>query len=280
LGGGAGSDSGDHGRVLPVARAAVRARLLAGSPTLDLDTTDIEVHGHKKAGVTYNYLGQRSGRVHAASWAEAGVVAAAQLTDSRTTAYTRAVDLVEQAMLWLDHAGVVWDPQRRPRVRADIGYCSKEIAEGIVAAGCDFAIGIQRQPKIWRLSSLVEEQAWQPAIGMANAEVAVMDYPYRGWPPGTRLVIRRVRHEVRAIGEDERARRHRTLAPGQLVLALGEEWEHIYGYSFILTNLDTSSPAGQSTSKPGTDTAPTSRSCSSRPSTAQRCGTCPPAIPV
>lgn len=230
-------------RVLQLAPA--RARLVAGPPTIDLDATDIEVYGGKKAGVTYNYLGQRSGRVHAASWAEAGLLAAARLTDSRTTAHTHAAELVEQALSWLDHAGLAWDPQQRPRVRADIGYCSKDTAQNIVAAGCDFAIGIQRQPKIWRLLSQVENSAWRPAIGMRNAQVTVIDYPYRdrGWPLGTRLIIRRVRHEVRAIGEDERARRHRTLAPGQLALALGEGWDHIYGYSFILTNLDTSSPA-------------------------------------
>jgi Transposase DDE domain group 1 len=233
-------------RVLQLAAAPARARLLAGPPTIDLDATDIEVYGRKKAGVTYNYLGQRSGRVHAASWAEAGVLAAARLTDSRTTAHTHAVDLVEQALSWLDHAGIVWDPQQRPRVRADIGYCSKDTAQNIVAAGCDFAIGIQRQPKIWRLLSLIQPSSWQPAIGMTNAEVAVIDYPYRdhdrGWPRSTRLIIRRVRHDVRGIGADERARRHRTLAPGQLALALGNDWEHIYGYSFILTNLDTSTP--------------------------------------
>jgi hypothetical protein len=235
------------GRVLGQAPAAVRGRLQVGPPTIDLDATDIEVYGRKKAGVTYNYLGQRSGRVHAASWAEAGLIAAARLTDSRTTAYTHAVDLVEQALGWLEQAGVAWNPQRRPRVRADIGHCSKDVAAGIVAAGADFAIGIQRQPKIWRLLSLVDEHAWQPAIGMPNAQLAVIDYPYRdhdrGWPLRTRLIIGRVRHEVRAIGADERARRHRTLAPGQLALALGEGWDHIYGYSFILTNLDTSSPA-------------------------------------
>jgi hypothetical protein len=231
-------------RVVQLAPASARARLVAGPPTIDLDATDIEVYGRRKAGVSYNYLGQRSGRVHAASWAEAGVLAAARLTDSRTTAHSHATELVEQALLWLEEAGVAWDPQQRPRVRADIGYCSKDTAQGIVGAGCDFAIGIQRQPKIWRLLELVQDSAWRPATGMSNAEVAAIDYSYRdrGWPLGTRLVIRRVRHEVHAIGEDERARRHRTLAPGQLELALGDGLEHIYGYSFILTNLDTHTP--------------------------------------
>lgn len=230
-------------RVLAVSPQQVRSRLLSAPATIDLDATDIEVYGRKKAGVTYNYLGQRSGRVHAATWAEAGVLAAAQLSDSRTSAYTPAVELVEQALDWLDRAGVVWDPVKRPRVRADIGYCSKDIAAGIVAAGADFAIGIQRQPKIWRLLDAVTDADWHPALAMSNAEVAAIDYPYRrGWPLGTRVIIRRVRHDIRTIGADERARRHRTLAPGQLELALGDGLEHIYGYSFILTNLDTNTP--------------------------------------
>ena len=227
-------------RVLRVVSPMARARLLAGPPTIDLDATDIEVYGRKKAGVTYNYLGQRSGRVHAASWAEAGQLAAARLTDSRTTAYTQAVELVEQALGWLDQAGIAWDPQQRPRVRADIGYCSKDIAAGIVGAGADFAIGIQRQPKIWHLLQRIDDSSWQPAQDMDRAEVAVLDYPYRGWPRGTRLIVRRVRHQVDAIGEDLRARRHRTLPPGQLTLALEQGLEQIYGYSFILTNLDIS----------------------------------------
>lgn len=226
-------------RVLSVAPSA-RARLCASAPTIDLDATDIEVYGHNKAQVSYNYLGQRSGRVHAASWAEAG--AAASITDSRTTAHTCAVELVEQALDWLQEAGVAWDPARRPRVRADIGYCSKTTAADIVAAGADFAIGIQRQPRIWRLLGLIEQDAWRPAIGMANAQVTDLNYPYGGWPLGTRLLVRRVRHDVNAIGTDPRARRRRTLFPGQLSLALEQNAEQIYGYSFILTNLDTSTP--------------------------------------
>lgn len=229
-------------RVLSMAPAPARKRLSASAPTIDLDATDIEVYGRKKQQVTYNYLGQRSGRVHAASWAEAGVLVAAKLSDSRTTAYTCAVELVEQALGWLEEAGVVWDPAHRPRVRADIGYCSKDIAADIVAAGADFAIGIQRQPRIWRLLGLIDEGSWQPAVGMDRAEVADLNYPYRGWPLGTRLLVRRVRHDPDAIGADPRARRRRTLAPGQLSLALEHDAEQIYGYSFILTNLDTSTP--------------------------------------
>jgi YD repeat-containing protein len=225
-------------RTLRMAAPTVRARL-AGPPTIDIDATDIEVYGRKKQAVTYNYLGQRSGRVHAATWAQAGLLAATRVTDSRTTAYAPAPELVEQAMTWLDDAGVEWDPQQRPRVRADIGYCSKDIAWQIVAAGADFAIGVQRQPKIWRLLNQIDDTSWIPAIGMDRAEVTAIDYPYRGWPPRTRLLIRRVRHVAADIGADPRARRRRTLAPGQLALALDGLVGHVFSYSFILTNLDT-----------------------------------------
>ena len=60
---------------LPAAR---RAQLGAARPSIDLDGTDIEVYGSKKAAeqVVWNYAGQRVGRAHPATWAEAGVVLA------------------------------------------------------------------------------------------------------------------------------------------------------------------------------------------------------------
>jgi len=120
--------------------------------------------------------------VHAATWAEAGLLTAARLTDSRTTAYEPVAELVEQALSWLEEAGLTWHPQVRPRVRADIGHCSKSIAEQIVAAGADFAIGVQRQPKIWWFLGQIDEAAWAPALDMDRAEITVTDYPYCGWP--------------------------------------------------------------------------------------------------
>lgn len=230
-------------RVLALAAPSTRRRLLEGPVTIDLDCTDIEVYGRAKQQVTYNYLGQRSGRVHAATWAEAGVLAAAELTDSRTTPHTTTAQLLGRALPWLRAAGVDTS-ELRPRVRADIGYCSRHFAADVVAAGCDFAVGQQRQPKIWRLLHGIAESAWRPARGMEHAEVVAVDYPYKGWPQGTRLLIRRVRHQVSTISRDPRARRRRTLPAEQLALALDGQLDSIYGYSFILTNLPTAS-AGQ-----------------------------------
>ena len=68
------------------------------------------------------------------------------------------------------------------------------------------------------------------------------DYCPNWWPAATRLLIRRVRHDVAhgAVSADPRARRRRTLRPEQRALPLAEldELDAVYGYSFIVTNLD------------------------------------------
>jgi Transposase DDE domain group 1 len=79
---------------------------------------------------------------------------------------------------------------------------------------------------------------------MPGAQVAVADYTPNWWPAATRLLIRRVRLDVTAgqVSADPRARRRRTLHPDQRALPLDElaEADALYGYSFIVTNLDVS----------------------------------------
>lgn len=66
-------------RWLALAPAAVRAPLVLRDPTIDLDSSDVEVYGPTKQGVGWNYAGVRSGRVHLASWAQAELPLAADL---------------------------------------------------------------------------------------------------------------------------------------------------------------------------------------------------------
>ena len=98
---------------------AERAAALAGGPvTIDLDTTDVEVYGRKKRGVAYNHQGQRVGRPHVASWAEAEIVLAADLGDGTDDPRATAPDLLRRALAGL--------PERarasgRVAMRADAG---------------------------------------------------------------------------------------------------------------------------------------------------------------
>lgn len=86
---------------------------------------------------------------------------------------------------------------------------------------------------------------WHPAKDMEHAEVALIGYLPRTWPAdaGICCIARRTRIPVELILTDGRARKLRTIDKAQLALALEGKIDHVYGYSFILTNLDVSTPA-------------------------------------
>src|ERR1017187_9833946 len=80
---------------------------------------------------------------------------------------------------------------------------------------------------------------------MDNAQVAVADYRPDWWPANTSLLIRRARLDPGQVSADPRSRRRRTLHPAQRALPIAglQDAGAIYAYSFILTNLDVSTPA-------------------------------------
>jgi Transposase DDE domain group 1 len=224
--------------LLPVQRAAA----LAGGPvTIDLDTTDVEVYGRKKRGVAYNHQGQRVGRPHVAAWAEAEIVLAADLGDGTDDPRATAPDLLRRALGCLPAAARAG----RVGLRADAGYFAGQLARAAHDAHIAFAIGAKRIAPLWRLLAGLAEDDWHDAIEMDNAQVAVAGYCPDWWPADTRLLIRRVLLDPAQVSADPRSRRRRTLHPGQRALPLPElaSASPVYGYSFILTNLDVSSPA-------------------------------------
>lgn len=219
-----------------------RRQALLASPTLDLDATDVEVYGSRKQGVSYNYKGQRAGRPHLATWAEAGIVLAADLLAGDEDPRAGVVDLLGRALAGLATATEPLGGHGRVRVRGDIGYFTKDLADAVIAAGADFAIGANRNPATWRAAAAVPEDAWTDADGMAGAQVAVAEYAPAGWPAGTKCLIRRVRHDATAISADPRARRRKTIPAEQLTLALDGDIDTVWAYSFIVTNLDITPP--------------------------------------
>jgi hypothetical protein len=99
---------------------------------------------------------------------------------------------------------------------------------------------------LWRLLDGIAENDWTDAVDMDGAQVTVAQYTPDWWPTATRLLIRRVRLDIDAgqVSADPRARRRRTLRPDQRALPITEltELDAVYGYSFIVTNLDVSTP--------------------------------------
>ena len=236
------ADLADRGlAVLPVERRVE----LSARVTVDLDSTDVEVYGSKKQGVAYNYAGQRAGRAHLATWAEAGLTVAADLLAGNDDVRPRAADLLRRGL-----AGIPQEVREKARMadrlrtRADAGYFTADLAHAAVAEGCDFAIAAKRNTAMWRAYASIGEDAWVAAIGMTGAQVAAVDYAPAGWPEHTYTIVRRVRVEAEQISTDPRSRRRRTIDKNQLTLALEGTATHAYAVSFIVTNI----PANDHTS--------------------------------
>jgi hypothetical protein len=224
-------------RVLERVSVAQRTRLCL-SATIDVDATDGEVYGSKKRAVRYNHQGQRCGRPHVASWAETQTVLAAELLSGNDDPRSHAAGLLRRALAALP--GQVRRGRVRPR--ADAGYFAGELARVAFWEGVEFAIGAKRIAPLWRLLTGIKESDWADAIDMDGARVAVADYRPDWWPLATAVLIRRVRLDISQVSADPRSRRRRTLHPDQRALPLEElaDADAIYGYSFVLTNLDVS----------------------------------------
>jgi len=230
------------GRMLDLLPAERAAALAAGPVTIDLDTTDVEVYGRKKRGVAYNHQGQRVGRPHVAAWAETEIVLAADLGDGTDDPRATAPDLLRRALACLPAAARA---SGRVAMRADAGYFAGQLARTAHDAHIAFAIGAQRIAPLWRLLAGIAGDAWHDAIEMDGAQVAVAQYCPDWWPADTALLIRRVLLDPGQVSADPRSRRRRTLHPDQRALPFPElaEAGPVYAYSFILTNLDVSTPS-------------------------------------
>jgi hypothetical protein len=227
-----------NARVLRLLPARRRSQLLA-SATIDGDTTDVEVYGPKKQDAVYNYVGQRAYRPHIAFWADGGVTLAADLMKADEDPRPVAGQLLDRAINQLP-PGV-----GRIRCRWDAGYFAADLAKHCISRGVEFAIGVKRNTAVVRAGRVPPTGGWHPAKDMDHTEVAVIEYLPGSWPAdaGVVCIARRTRIPVELIPTDPRARKLRTIDKDQLALALEGKLDHVYGYSFILTNLDVCTPS-------------------------------------
>jgi hypothetical protein len=208
--------------------------LSATSPvTLDLDSTDTEVYGRLKEGVAFNHRGQRSYDSQLATWAERRRVIAAELRSGNLTEHPTAIKVLRRALKAL--------PAEHGRVRArmDSGFESVATFKELRRQEVGFTCSLHRTPALHRLRLEIASRAWRPALLMPQAEIAETTYTPQGWrQEPLRLIVRRVRIPVEELSDDVRSRRRRTVPKVQLELALAGRVEFVYGYSFILTDLD------------------------------------------
>ena len=176
-----------------------------------------------------------------AAWAEAEIVLAADLGDGTDDPRATAPDLLRRALAALPHRVRA---SGRVAMRADAGYFAGQLARAAHDAKIAFAIGAKRIAPLWRLLAGIAEEDWHDAIDMDGAQVAVAEYCPDWWPADTRLLIRRVLLDPEQVSADPgpgaAAPCTRTSGPCR-----SPSWPAagaIYAYSFIMTNLDVSSP--------------------------------------
>ena len=122
--------------------------------------------------------------------------------------------------------------------RFDAGFYRLDLLADCRAHGVRFSISVPRSTAMWAALGRIAQDAWTPADGLKNAEVAETTYTPSGWKhEPLRLIIRRVAHPADALSDDPRARRKRTIPREQLNLGLAGEADVVFGYSFILTDL-------------------------------------------
>lgn len=211
----------------------VRRSALLKVATIDGDTTDVEVYGRGKENAAYNHTGQRNLRPHLGFWAEAGVPLAGELMGGAGDPRSNCVELLDRSIAALP-AGV-----QTVRARWDAGYFAATLAGACVERGVQFAIGAKRNAAVVRAAQAAGDREWIPAVGMDDTECAVIDYLPGAWPAGVVCIARRTRIPAGRI-PTERARKRRTIPQDQLALALEGRIDAVFGYSFILTNLDVS----------------------------------------
>ncbi|WP_195911134.1 IS1380 family transposase [Streptomyces kaniharaensis] len=219
-------------RALAALPITERARILTGPVTIDLDAKDIEVYSTRKEQIVRSYKGEIAGRVHAAHWAQAGVLLAADLLDGRSDGRTQSPDQIDRAVDAARAAGATG----RILFQGDSGYYSGKVAEKIVARGGLFRLGVPRSKPLWRAVARVYEDDWTDALDYPGAQVALLDYAPTGWPDGTRVIARRVRYDAAELSADPRSRRSRTVGRDQLALVLDGIADTAYAYSFIATD--------------------------------------------
>ena len=223
--------------VTELARAGVELDRMLGLPeaapvTLDLDSTNTEVHGGQKEDATYNYQGKLSFGSLFCTWAERRRVLAADLRPGHASDKPLAARLVLRALRTLParHGEV--------RLRADSGFYSVGFLNWCRQHHLRFCVVVPHYQIMWELRRHISPSAWRPAQDMEGAEVAEVQFSPTGWQhEPLRLLVRRVRVEAQEISRSPKSRRRKTMPKGQVQLALKGLVGHTYAYTFIITDM-------------------------------------------
>jgi DDE family transposase len=204
--------------------------------TIDLDATQIEVHG-AKAGAARSRHGSLAYAPHIAFWAERGRALTGELVGGNREKLCAgdAATIASRALRTLRAAG----HSGPARFRIDSAYYAVELLAALRQADARFTVSVPRTRAMWARVGEIAEEAWQDARELDGAQVAELAYTPDGWRhEPLRLIVRRTPYTAAQISQNALARRRKTIHPDQLALLLDGQITSAYGYSFLLTDID------------------------------------------
>jgi hypothetical protein len=223
-----------------VARVAGRLDRALGrdryeAATIDLDATQLEVHG-VKGGAARSRHGFVSYAPHIAFWAQRGRALTGELVGGNREKPTAsaAATLARRALRMLRAAG----HHGRVAFRVDSAYYTAGLLMALRKAGAQFTVSVPRGARVWKLLAGVPDSAWVDADDLPGAQVAETVYAPEGWRhEPLRMIVRRTLYTAAQVSSSANARRRRTIHPDQLAMLADGRTTMVYGYSFTLTDI-------------------------------------------
>lgn len=207
----------------------------AEDATIDLDATQLEVHG-RKGGAARSRHGCLAYAPHIAFWAQRGRALTAELVGGNREKLTASASatLARRALRMLRSAGHTGNVT----FRIDSAYYAVGLLIALRKTGARFTVSVPRTEAMWKLIGQIPEDAWTDARDLAGAQVAQIAYTPTDWKhEPLRMIVRRTLYTAAQVSTNTRARRRKTIHPDQLAMLADGHTDRVYGYSFILTDI-------------------------------------------
>jgi Transposase DDE domain group 1 len=203
--------------------------------TLDLDATETKVFGRKKRGTGRSRHGHLAYNSFTVTWAQRGRA----LTSELMAGNQARIKAAESSRLLRRAKRLLPEGHGQITGRFDSGFYAAELMTDCRKEKIRFTMSATRTALMWSKLAEINHDAWVDAIDMKGAQVAEMPFKPEGWKhEPLRLIVRRVpvtAEEIQATSP--RARRRKTIPPGQLQMVLDGDLDSTYAYSFIVTDI-------------------------------------------
>jgi len=206
--------------------------------TFDLDATDTKVFGRKKQGTGRTRNGNLAYNSYVVTWAQRGRALTSELKGGNQA----PIKAAESDRMIGRAERLLPDGHGRVTVRGDSGFYAVELMMDLRERNMRFTFSATRTSLMWSKLTEIAEDAWGDAIEMRGAQVAEPQFTPEGWKhEPLRLIVRRVPvTAAELLAGSPKARRRKTIPPGQLQMVLDGQLDSTFAYSFIVTDIPAS----------------------------------------